>query len=216
MRSVTSLRDKQKELTRQQLIESALEVFSTKGFTNTSVEDLTRSAGAGRATFYLHFASKLDILINASAVASEVTPDLYAALDKALADGSRRDFDAALDAIVSWFESHSGLLQAVSEAAMEDASTLIPKAHRLLDAYFEAMPYVRSQWPASKQQQAKVRLHLFVLQLERFFQTYAATGQWSFPRDVLIGVLADMWSTDFLPPKASPRPVRKKTRVSST
>lgn len=197
--TVTSLREKQKELTRQQLIEAALEVFSTNGYRNTSVEDLTRRAGASRATFYLHFSSKVDILVKASGLATADTPELYASLDRALAEQSRPAIEAAIEDIIGWFELHSGLLQAAAEAAMEDPSIIL-RADRLFDAFFEAMPFVRSQWPRSKQDQAKVRLHLFVLQLERFFQNYAATGRWAFPRAVLVGVLADLWSADFLPP----------------
>jgi AcrR family transcriptional regulator len=197
------------------LIDAALEVFSTKGYRNTSVEDLTRSAGASRATFYLHFSSKFDILVKASAVATQDTPDLYAAIDLALAEGSRPALEAALDNIIKWFEAHSGLLQAAAEAAMEDPSIIL-RTDRLFDLFFEAMPFVRSQWPRPTQAEAKLRLHLFVLQLERFFQNYAATGRWAFPRDALVRVLADVWSTDFLPPAAATKPTRARPRTKAS
>lgn len=201
---MANLREMQKQLTRQQLLEAAIEVFSSRGFTNTSVEDLTSSAGASRATFYLHFSSKLDILLSASAIATEDTPDLYAALDAALERGSRAAVVKAIDDIVGWFETYSGLLQAWAEAAMEDP-TLITRARPLMDAFFDAMPFVRSTWPGGKQEQGRLRLHLFVLQLERFFQNYAATGEWAFPRAVLVDTLADLWSKDFFPPASSAR-----------
>lgn len=215
---MVSLREKQKQLTRQQLLESALEVFSTNGYSKTSVEDLTTNAGASRATFYLHFSSKVDILLKASTLATKVVPDLYVALDAALAEGSRSALEDAIDAIVGWFEAHNGLLQAWAEAAMEDPG-LHRRSHRLLDTLFESMPYVRSRWPATREDEAKLRVHLFVLQLERFFQVHAATRRWAFPRELLVGVLADMWSTDFLPPASSRRrnqpTTRKRTRNAS-
>ena len=87
MAHLVSLRDQQKQLTRQRLLEAALEVFSSKGYANTTVDDVVASAGASRATFYLHFASKIDLLLEVSTIATKDTPALYAALDKALADG---------------------------------------------------------------------------------------------------------------------------------
>ncbi|HVP28480.1 MAG TPA: TetR/AcrR family transcriptional regulator [Myxococcota bacterium] len=211
MARVVSLRDQQKQLTRQRLLESALEVFSSKGYANTTVDDLVASAGASRATFYLHFSSKLDILLKASTIATANTPDLYAALDKALADGSRAALEAAIDGIISWFEAHSGFLQAWVEAAMESPD-LSRKARTLRDRFFDAMPYVRSSWPPSLEEQAKLRLYLFVQPFERFFQNHAATGEWEFPRDVLIRVLADLWSVGFFPPASSAVPARKSAR----
>lgn len=211
MARLVSLREQQKQLTRQRLLESALEVFSSKGYVNTTVDDLVASAGASRATFYLHFSSKIDILVKASTIATEDTPALYAALDEALADGSRAALEAAIDGIMSWFEAHNGLMQAWVEAAMESPD-LRRKDRYLLDKFFDAMPYVRSTWPPSREEQARLRLYLFVQQFERFFQNHAATGKWDFPRDVLIGVLADLWSVGFFPPASSAEPARKSAR----
>jgi AcrR family transcriptional regulator len=211
MARLVSLREQQKQLTRQRLLESALEVFSSKGYVNTTVDDLVASAGASRATFYLHFSSKLDILLKVSAIAAKNTPALYAALDKALADGSRAALEAAIDGIMSWFEAHSGLLQACAEAAM-DTPDLSRKARYLIDEFFNAMPCVRSTWPPSLAEQLRLRLYLFVQQFERFFQNHAASGKWDFPRDALISVLADIWSVSFFPPASSTEPVRKSDR----
>lgn len=56
-----SLRAAQKALTRQRLIAAAVTCFEKEGYAATSIEDITRTAGATRATFYLHFASKSEI-----------------------------------------------------------------------------------------------------------------------------------------------------------
>jgi AcrR family transcriptional regulator len=39
-----------------------MEVFAEKGYAATTVEDITRAAGASAATFYLHFRRKVDVL----------------------------------------------------------------------------------------------------------------------------------------------------------
>jgi TetR/AcrR family transcriptional repressor of nem operon len=50
---------------RNELVESALEQFHTRGFHNCSVEDITRAAGVPKGSFYNHFASKDALAIEA-------------------------------------------------------------------------------------------------------------------------------------------------------
>jgi AcrR family transcriptional regulator len=47
-----------REARRAQILESALTVFATKGFHETSVTDLVDAAGVARGTFYLYFDGK--------------------------------------------------------------------------------------------------------------------------------------------------------------
>lgn len=58
----TSLREAQKELTRTRLLDAAAELISGQGYAATTIEEIATAAGATRATFYLHFASKSDIV----------------------------------------------------------------------------------------------------------------------------------------------------------
>ena len=45
---------------KQRLFKALGEVMGTKGYSNTTVDDLIKHAGVSRATFYQHFDSKLD------------------------------------------------------------------------------------------------------------------------------------------------------------
>ena len=58
-----SLRDEQKRLTRRRLIEGALAAFEQKGYAATTIDDIVAQANASRATFYLHFKSKADVVL---------------------------------------------------------------------------------------------------------------------------------------------------------
>ena len=58
-----SLRDEQKRLTRRLLIEGAVTSFERKGYAATTIEDIVAEANASRATFYLHFKSKADVVL---------------------------------------------------------------------------------------------------------------------------------------------------------
>jgi len=45
-----------------EIMSFALDLFSSNGFNSTSIDDIIKKAGIARGTFYLHFASKDDIL----------------------------------------------------------------------------------------------------------------------------------------------------------
>lgn len=50
-----SLRDRQKELTRQALLDGARSAFAERGYADVTIDDIATRAGASRATFYLYF-----------------------------------------------------------------------------------------------------------------------------------------------------------------
>ena len=68
---------------REDLVDAALRAFAANGVGGTSVDDIVRSAGAAKGTFYLYFASRDDVV---TAVAER------------LVDGVGREMDAALAA----------------------------------------------------------------------------------------------------------------------
>jgi AcrR family transcriptional regulator len=57
-----SLRTEQKLMTKKRLLESSMRVFTEKGYSAATIDDITSGAGANRATFYLHFASKDQVM----------------------------------------------------------------------------------------------------------------------------------------------------------
>jgi AcrR family transcriptional regulator len=48
-------------LTRKQILDASLRLFSEKGFAGTSVRDIAQAAGITDAAIYYHFASKRDL-----------------------------------------------------------------------------------------------------------------------------------------------------------
>lgn len=48
--------------TKSQITEALIELIHTNGFNNLNVTDLTRTAGIGRGTFYIHYLDKFDLL----------------------------------------------------------------------------------------------------------------------------------------------------------
>src|SRR5580692_10754200 len=58
-----SRRQRRSAETRERLFRSALDLFAKKGFTETTVEDITEAADVGKGTFFNYFPSKDHILL---------------------------------------------------------------------------------------------------------------------------------------------------------
>ncbi len=56
-------REKKKLATRTAILEAAMRLFTEKGYDNTSISDLARTAGIGKGTIYTYFAGKSEILL---------------------------------------------------------------------------------------------------------------------------------------------------------
>src|SRR3989337_4369074 len=56
--------DRRIQRTRQALRRTLMELIKEKGYDSISVEEITQRANLGRATFYLHYKDKEDLLID--------------------------------------------------------------------------------------------------------------------------------------------------------
>ncbi|MDQ0365441.1 TetR/AcrR family transcriptional regulator [Catenuloplanes indicus] len=56
-------RERKKQLTRQTLVNEAVRLFTAKGYDQTSVADIAEAADVSKRTFFLHFATKEDVLL---------------------------------------------------------------------------------------------------------------------------------------------------------
>lgn len=68
------LREAQARMTRERIVEAAFAAFSQKGYQATSATEIASAAGASRATFYLHFATKAEIILD---VIDRHEPELF-------------------------------------------------------------------------------------------------------------------------------------------
>src|ERR1044072_9762630 len=95
-----TLRDEQKRPTRRLLIEGALTAFERKGYAATTIEDIVAEANASRATFYLHFKSKADVVL----VVTQTLGRRWRELDVELTAGERR----SRDGLYAWLDRVGG------------------------------------------------------------------------------------------------------------
>ena len=60
---MTGIREQKKSQTRKAIIDAAVRLFTEKGYEQTSMEELARAAGIGKATIYGYFHTKSEIFL---------------------------------------------------------------------------------------------------------------------------------------------------------
>jgi AcrR family transcriptional regulator len=123
-----SLREAQKQLTRDTIVERALELFTEKGYAATRIEEIAAAAGTTRVTFYAYYPSRADLM-------KDFMARVNAVLERA--DGPDSGSTAVelvevvrageLSGILAWLESRAALwpafrpyLDVLDEAAVID------------------------------------------------------------------------------------------------
>ncbi|OYD68613.1 TetR/AcrR family transcriptional regulator [Rhodococcus sp. OK302] len=195
-----TLREKQKQQTRADLVEAADALFTERGYAAVTVEDIVGRVGCSRATFYLHFPGKLDILkaLGSNTVMSS-TLAIFTDLDRVLESGSRDEFAGWINRALDWCRDHHHLMR-----AWDEAMVLEPEFRALARAGISALPNAMTsylaRWPEERRDEAKLRVELLLTQIERFFIRWAEQGAITAGADAAADVLTDIWFPALTPP----------------
>ncbi|WP_454197560.1 TetR/AcrR family transcriptional regulator [Nocardia sp. Marseille-Q1738] len=188
-----SLREEQKRITRTRIVDTARHLFETQGYSGVRVDDIAAAVGCSRATFYLHFTGKLEVLraiAEAGTLAS--VRQFYADLDRVLTIGSREAFAEWMTRAIDWFFANKDLLPAWDEAtALEPEFRAVARDGIMTLA--DSMPDFLSRWPAERRDEARLRIELLVAQLERFFTRWAMQGTIDVSAEQAAEVLTGIW-----------------------
>lgn len=188
-----SLREEQKRRTRERIVDAARELFVTSGYSSVRVDDIAAAVGCSRATFYLHFTGKTEVLraIAAQGTLASVRM-LYQDLDQVLTTGSRTEFGAWTNRAITWFAENKDLLP-----AWDEATALEPQFRDLaregIMTLADNMPAYLSRWPRDRHDEARLRIELLIAQLERFFTRWAMQGTIDVTAERAAEVLTDIW-----------------------
>lgn len=195
-----TLREQQKQRTRRALLESAKLRFVEHGYGAVTVDEIASDVGCSRATFYLHFSGKAEVLQKIGAETMEQRAvAVYEDLDAVLESGCRTEFTRWIRRALDWFELNQAILPAWDEAvALEPEFTVI--ARRAIDDLPAAMPRYLARWGDSRRSEARLRIELLVSQLERFFTRWAVQGTIELTTDDAAEILGDIWYPALLPP----------------
>jgi TetR/AcrR family fatty acid metabolism transcriptional regulator len=102
------IQTRDKEATRQRLLDAAELVFAEKGYHGAGVDDIIRASDSSKGGFYFHFPNKQAIFL---ALVDALTPKLAASIDRAIAAESDpvAQLDAALRTVLDLFARHRRL-----------------------------------------------------------------------------------------------------------
>jgi AcrR family transcriptional regulator len=186
-----SLRAAQKQMTYDLFLAKALELFGTKGYLATTIDDIATAAGSTRTTFYLHFSSKAEVM---SALLSKAEEILTAASDPPLTDvvasGSRELIRNWLDRKFSQWDEIKPYLVASYEASHEP--DVAAQAERWFEGTIEHMTAGLDRAKRIPPARRRIRCVLAFGELEYLSRRYFSVG-WRIPREICLDELTDSW-----------------------
>jgi AcrR family transcriptional regulator len=186
-----SLRDVQKEITRERLIEAAAEEFRTRGFNETTAENIARSAGASRATFYVYFRTKAEIVAELMKRSQSDVMEAYRRLDELVDPDVASILNWLDETIMLWRERSSDFT--TMEQALANDDLVTETWMTILGDTYKVMPKTFARYTDPTEHE-RARLHLLTLQmaLDRTMFFTVLRGR-PLDMDLLKNVLAMQW-----------------------
>lgn len=197
---MANLRAVQKEMTRRLLLKTALELFESKGYAATTVDDIATAAGTTRVTFYAHFPSRTDLM-------RALFGELNELLDRT--DSTERGTTSdelvgvirkgTRDGITAWIRQSADrwpqiqpYFNAAAEAAISDPEIRALVGQWWDEAYGDVVAGLDQAGrfePASR----RVRAELAFVQLDHLAARWTR-GDWTQDREQALELLIDQWA----------------------
>lgn len=186
-----SLRAAHKQMTYDLFLAKALELFGTKGYAATTIDDIATAAGSTRTTFYLHFGSKAEVMSALLARADAIlTRDDDPPLTDVVASGDPDLIGAWLDRKMTQWDVIKPYLTASYEASHEPAVT--EQTERWFEGAVDQMREGLDRADRFAPERRRIRCVLAFGQLEYLSRRYFALG-WRTPREVCLAELTASW-----------------------
>lgn len=185
-----SVRSEYKALTRQRLTEAAIAEFEENGYAQCTIEDVAKRAGTSRATFYVHFSSKVELVEGLWDVVRRNLIQLY----RELARTEVRDtatIEAWMVRTFAFYQDNRQRLLAIHEAiALESelAEVYFARTNEVVDL---VAPLIREDHVITDES-ARFRAALLTMQHERFC-FFWILRQMPFDRDEAVRTLTQVW-----------------------
>ncbi|MCV7231857.1 TetR/AcrR family transcriptional regulator [Mycobacterium branderi] len=208
--STRGLRQEYQLLTRRRLLDAALEVFDKQGYGGATVEGIHSTAGVARATFYLHFKNKMEIV---QCLTEEIRPSvatLYNDLDRAITAEGADTTQAVRQWLVqalAWYEEPAHRIMGF---VWQELSVEVDSVVARGISVDEHMPNYLALWPRRLRDSARTRLILLSHLLSR---AYFLSEHHVLPTDenLMLDSLADLWVSGLFPSSKTPLKRRKSS-----
>jgi len=199
MDDMAGLRRAQKEMTRRLLLSTALDLFQTKGYAATTIDEIAAAAGTTRVTFYAYFPSRADLM-------KALIGQLNELLGRTQSETGRSTARALVDIvaegdpakIAGWLRETAGSWDAIrpyTKAAFE-AAAVDPEIRALLDEWLgeatgdieEGLDKAGRFAPESR----RLRSVLAITELDHLARNWTP-GCWNADESQMLGVLTTGW-----------------------
>lgn len=161
-----SIREEQKQRTRERLLDAAFEVFSEVGFRAATVDEIMRRAGANRATFYLHFTDKIDVAAALGRRKGRVVAERFRVLDQ-LVNPTRDDVRRWVESEMVARRQDKVLNQVVQEACTTDPGFGQEYVDYHLRVAARVMVRTVARWPEALRPLARAKVVNMLTLLDR-------------------------------------------------
>jgi AcrR family transcriptional regulator len=189
---MATLREAQKQQTRQLLLDKGLELFESKGYAATTIDDIAGAAGTTRTTFYLHFSSKAELMSELITTVDQILTMVdNPPLSTVVESGQRELVHAWLNSKFDQWKVIRPYIVAAHQAAAGE-----PEVANKIESWFEAVTESMQEGldragrfdPEAR----RVRCVLAFGQLEFLSLRWFRLG-WTIDRGICLETLTDSW-----------------------
>ncbi|HEY4022422.1 MAG TPA: helix-turn-helix domain-containing protein [Pseudonocardiaceae bacterium] len=168
-----SVREEQKKLTRERLLDAAVEVFAQRSALDVNMDDIAKAAGVARATVYAHFTKKSDMVLALAQRQYEQADEVYSEL-AAIPEWTRATIRTWLEGLEARWREQALAIRALTLAGPTMAGAGVDAAH---ERYLARLADDRERWHAVPPAQARQRVLMALGQIESFFSA-AVVAEW--------------------------------------
>lgn len=187
---LSELRQAQQAQTRHRLVTAAHQCFTDRGLAKTTIDDIVKRAGTSRATFYLHFQGKPQVLAASwDEIEFPRVNRLFVEHDAA-ADFSYEATRAWIESLLTFWEANPSMAVNANQIMASDDELLRWGASNVL-AVRRSMPNLMARLGAN----AQAWMVLRVTQLERLMYFWV-TENVPLSREELLEALSREWTLD--------------------
>ncbi len=186
-----TLRDEQRRLTRRRLADAALELFEEIGYGAATADGIAKRAGANRATFYLHYASKADLVLELMDRVDAEVMGIFAAAG-AMEEPTPAEVRVWLEDTFGFWERHRALIDA-NQQAMPAEPAVAAQWWAGMQRMVDAMPRLLEGLDGEERERRRIILLGALLQLERLCYFVVIAGA-PLDRERTLDVLAAEWT----------------------
>ncbi|HEM7842732.1 TPA: TetR/AcrR family transcriptional regulator [Burkholderia multivorans] len=181
-----------RQKTRSRIAAAAKAEFLEVGYETASIEGIARRAGVSRATYYIHFTNKVEVLVEIwhTSIDKDIL-EIIADFDALGAFPTRSALRKWIDKAVSYWEKSADMVELTAQVLALDPQMTGPWVELNVQAV-NAMPNYLSRFSTRELPLARMRMSMLLLQLDRMC-FILNRGELPQGRPVLIDALTDIW-----------------------